>query len=224
MSAARRVRKPAAPARPVIDTAWFAERIAASPHGSARQVAFKMTGARGTPLDPSALTRLLSGQRRMRLEEARQLADLLGCSLTEVLEHAGIESPAGPGALPLVGSVAGDGAVRATWDRPTTQRIAAPPDAPPDAVALACRTSGGELDHLDGATLVCRRPAPPSADAIGRAVVALLADGSAVYGILRRSTQRGRHSVLVGPGLAGARRLDDVDVEAVAPVLWIRLP
>jgi hypothetical protein len=218
MPAARaKARKPATVKHPV-DTEWFLERIAASARGSARQVALAMG------LDPSALIRALYGERRLRIEEAQQLAHHLGVALSDVLTHAGIEDATGPAGVPVVGTVTGDGTVRASWSKLTTQRIPTPPDIPGDAVALAFATAGGELDHLDGAVLVCKRPGPPKADDLGRAVVAVLGDGSTVYGYLRRSRQRGRHSLLVGPGMAGARRMDDVVVGGVAPVLWLRMP
>lgn len=217
MPAARRRPSPE-PDRIPVDKAWFLARIAACPLHSGRQVAMAMD------LDPSGLTRLLNGERRLRLEEGHQLATLLGVAISDVLSHAGIDEAEGTGGVPMVGTIAGDGTVRAVWAKSTAQRIPSPPDAPGDAVALAFVTSGGELDHLDGAVLVCRRPGPPTADDIGRAVVAVLGDGGLVYGYLRRSRQRGRHSLLVGPGLAGARRVDDVVVESVAVAIWLRMP
>lgn len=74
-----------------IDTGWFHERIAESEYGSLRALAPHILGRRG-PLDIHALSRMLSGDRAMQLSEARQLADLLGVSLRDVLEHSGIDT------------------------------------------------------------------------------------------------------------------------------------
>jgi len=222
MTAARRLR-PRQPQRPTVDVEWFKERIAFSQYGTLNVIARQITNKNGKPLEPSALSRTLTGQRRLALDEARQLGELLSAPMSEVMERAGLQAPVETGKVPLVGSIAGDGAVRAQWDRVTTQRVAMPPGVPSDAVALTFRTAGGELDHLDGATVICQRPVPPSPDAVGRAVIAVMGKDMA-YGILRRSSQRGRHSLLVGPGLAGAKRLEDVTVTAVAVAMWVRMP
>ena len=73
-----------------IDTLWFKHRIAESPHGSLSRVARKMQGRTGRPLEPSMLSLMLRGKREMRLDEARQLANLLGVPLIEVLRHVGL--------------------------------------------------------------------------------------------------------------------------------------
>lgn len=85
-----KTRTPRATARR-IDSAWFAARIAASRYGSQRQLAPHLRGRAGQPLTSAQVSLMLSGKRGMRLEEARQLADLLGEPLAEVLRHAGID-------------------------------------------------------------------------------------------------------------------------------------
>lgn len=214
----RKAKRRRAPA-PRIDTAWFHERIAATGR-SINDTARLMIGRRGRPLDPSALVRTLNGERALRIEEARQLAELVKAPIAEVLAHAGVETAEGAPQLHLVGTIDADGAVTAAWKKPSALRLAAPPDAPADAVALSFRSG----DHLDGAVLVCRRPGPVTPDAVGRAAVIVLEEGGTVYGVLRRSQTRGRYSVQVAPGMRGGQRLDDVAVAAVGAALWVKLP
>jgi DNA-binding Xre family transcriptional regulator len=67
-----------------IDTKWFKNRLLD------RQVSQRQL-ARRIGLDPAAVSLMLRGQRRMQLSEAAAIARELGCSLNDVLEHAGIE-------------------------------------------------------------------------------------------------------------------------------------
>lgn len=73
-----------------VDTPWFERCIKESPYGSQRQLAKRMRARDGSPLDRSALSRMLRGEREIFLHEARQLADLLGQPMSEVIRRAGI--------------------------------------------------------------------------------------------------------------------------------------
>lgn len=46
--------------------------------------------ARHMEIDPSAVSRMLSGERRMKMEEANSIALFLGVPVKEVLKHAGV--------------------------------------------------------------------------------------------------------------------------------------
>lgn len=74
-----------------IDATWFKRQVRASRWRSLRRLAPEVRGLEG-PLSISALSMLLSGKRSMRIEEARQLADLLAVPLLEVLRRAGIDT------------------------------------------------------------------------------------------------------------------------------------
>lgn len=73
-----------------VDTAWFEKVIAESPYGSMRQLAKRMRNRLGSTLDVSALSRMLNGEREILLHEARQLSDLLGKPMSEVIRRAGV--------------------------------------------------------------------------------------------------------------------------------------
>lgn len=73
-----------------MDTKWFHERISETPEGSQRQLAKKIFNKKGEPIQQSRLSRVLKGELRMQLHEARQFADLFGVPLLEVLRHAGV--------------------------------------------------------------------------------------------------------------------------------------
>lgn len=67
----------------MVDKAWFEDQLRNN-QISARQLAKKME------LDPSALSLIFSGQRRMKNEEAAALALHLNVPLADVLSHAGV--------------------------------------------------------------------------------------------------------------------------------------
>ena len=64
----------------VIDSAWFYEKL------SQRDASLRDM-ARFMGLDPSAVSRMLSGERKMSAEEQDQIADYIGVPLGEVAAH-----------------------------------------------------------------------------------------------------------------------------------------
>lgn len=76
--------------RSEIDTEWFEKLIKESPYGSIRQLAKHMRQPDGRPIDPSAISRMLRGERAIQLHEARLLADLLGVPMSMIIRKAGI--------------------------------------------------------------------------------------------------------------------------------------
>lgn len=86
MATAKTRTTPTAPAEPTrlsVDKAWF-EDLFRTNQISARQLAKKME------VDPSALSLILSGQRRLKNDEAAAMALHLNVSLADVLSHAGV--------------------------------------------------------------------------------------------------------------------------------------
>ena len=72
----------------VIDSAWFYEKLAE--RGSSLRDMARFMG-----LDPSAVSRMLSGERKMSAEEQDQVSDYLDVSLIEVAARRRGEIPRG---------------------------------------------------------------------------------------------------------------------------------
>jgi transcriptional regulator with XRE-family HTH domain len=70
-----------------MDTDWFQEALAKAGTSQAEL-------ARQLGLAPSAVSRMIKGDRQMKLQEAVQVAAFLGVSQEEVLRRAGAETPA----------------------------------------------------------------------------------------------------------------------------------
>ena len=68
---------------PAVDKDWFFDQLK-----DRKQSLRDM--ARHMELDPSAVSRMLSGQRKMQMEEAGAIAKFLGAPVAEVMKHAGL--------------------------------------------------------------------------------------------------------------------------------------
>lgn len=75
--------------KPEVDTEWFNEMIAQSAYKSQRALAKAMRTDSGKPLEPSALSLMLRGEREIKKHEYQQLAKLLDVPLVEVLKRCG---------------------------------------------------------------------------------------------------------------------------------------
>jgi hypothetical protein len=73
-----------------VDSTWFENRIKESPYGSMRALAKRMRNRLGKPLTHADVSRVLSGDSTMQLHEARQLADLLGQPMSEIIRRSGV--------------------------------------------------------------------------------------------------------------------------------------
>lgn len=83
-----------------IDKDWFLGRLEEN-NRSVRGL------ARHMEIDPSAVSRMLSGERRMKMDEANLIAQFLGVHVRDVLKHAGvaIDLDGQPTRILLVGTI-----------------------------------------------------------------------------------------------------------------------
>src|ERR1700716_1279659 len=109
-----------------MDTAWF---LAALDRAGVSQADL----ARHLRLAPSAVSRMLKGDRQMKLLEAAQTASFLGVSQDEVLRRASGEMPGG----------APPGGPRPRGRRGAPPPGPRPPAAPPPPAATARRSATG---------------------------------------------------------------------------------
>lgn len=168
-------------------------------------------------LDSSAISLMLRGRREMRLNEAAQLAALIGVPAAEVLSNAGVRMNGSTPAVPIVAIldqtgevVYGDSAVLGTVPRP-------PGDLPADLCAMQCKTANSDLDYMDRWVLFFQDiKAGVSPEAIER--LSLIKPRSAVptLGQVRRGYTRGRWDVSSPIGVK-----QSLDLEYAMPILLI---
>ncbi len=74
----------------MIQSEWFLARIKKR-YGSLRKFVTHLESRQGKTMDVSAFSRVLSGERSLSLEEAVQVAKLLGVSVVEIAKRLGIK-------------------------------------------------------------------------------------------------------------------------------------
>lgn len=196
-----------------INKEWFTKRMV-DQRLSLRGVAKLMK------LEPSSLSRALSGERRFQIAEIEPLSRILHVSVGEVARHAGValgESGASAERVALVGWI--DLAKDSNLDfNDDSETIDAPPALPPGAVAVQVRAP----NHVaDGEILFVEHPdSGVASGAIGRKCLARLPGGAHVVGYLRRGYKAGAFNITG----AGGETLTDVKPEWAAAVLWIKSP
>ena len=93
------------------------------------------------------LSRIFSGDRRMQLDEAVTLSQLLGMSFEEVIANAGYPHAVRAGArVQVIGAMIGDGTV-APVDG--IERAVAPSGMPGNTVAIQVRSADTRLSWMD---------------------------------------------------------------------------
>lgn len=174
-------------------------------------------------LDPSAVTHLFKGRRRMQLDEARKISQFIEKPISEVLAAAGLkvretkgdlgQDPIPPQRIKVIASIDGDGV--GAWV--TNESVAAPSDLPSNAVAIRQKPDGGRRTPLTGAVLffVARETIDPLA--IGRLSWVHPTDGSWRLALVDRGIEPDEFTLI---DLAGKER--QASLLAASPILLIR--
>lgn len=190
-----------------IDTKWFRQLMA--DHGLSQRQLSKKLG-----LDQSAISLTFSGRRRMKFEEAADMARLFGLPVSEVLQHAGVPINEGKPTVPLCSTYDGEGESHCIGvDK--AERIVPPQPMPEGSTAVQCRTAGSKLEHMDGWIIFCEPPTETiPLDQFCRVKIR---NGIKTLGVVRKGYKRGRYN-LNGP----CCQMHDIDIEWVQPVVGIR--
>lgn len=164
----------------------------------------------------SQLSLTFSGDRKMQLEEAAQLSQMLGVPLHQVVTNAGVAvRPAVGRRVPVIGFIGQDGT--ATMHGPEVfERTEAPEDMPDDTAAVQCRTTGTPLDFCDGWVAFFRKSEGFDPEAIGRLSFVRIKDGPQGLGTIRRGYQPGTYN------LTGIMSRQNVTLEQASPVIILR--
>jgi transcriptional regulator with XRE-family HTH domain len=191
-----------------IDTQYFKDRLA-DRRMSQRELARKLG------IDHSAVSLMLRGKRRMTLTEAADIARLIGAPASEVIAHAGVRMDSDGAMVSIAGWMDGTGEVHsleAGDSVPIPSR-----ELPCDTMAVQCRTSGGDLEHMDGWILFSAMPRGFDPAAIGRTSLVRLRNGQMRIGFVKRSYKTARYSLALSASV-----LTDADLEWATPIIFIR--
>ena len=228
-----------------INSRWFEDQFALN-NVQQRHVAAWLK------INPSGVSRILKGKRKLRMEEAAELAKRLALPFEEILVNAGIRSPdiastlarqtsAAAASLPVTGTVDGQGRVRFEALKTPGRPLSAPNPgiAKKGIEVLRMVTAGTPLDGIDGG-LIYYQPTPSiTVDAIGRlCVVKLLPQASTREGVAGKKSngpalsadsrlavvKRGYRSGAFNLFSMGGELIEtDVLLESASPVVWMKL-
>lgn len=164
--------------------------------------------AKHLDIDPSAVSRMLSGERRMKMEEANSIAQFLGVHVKEVLQHAGvsIDLDGLPTRVILAMSVDEKGFLHKLTDpRPLPQAVidraqAAIAGANGKVIAAQVRASSGPLAMMDDAVILFNHTDIVEPSAIGALSICRRKDGSQVYVKVIRARKTGEATLQCAAG------------------------
>lgn len=172
--------------------------------------------ARLMGMSHSQLSLTFSGQRRLKIEEAAQLAQVFNEPLHNVVEAAGISVRGTDGdRVSVVGFVRGDGTVE-LHEAGVIERTGAPPGLPSDSIAVQWRTTGSPLAFADGWVSFSAKPRGVESGITGRLCLAKITDGPTVVATVSRGYREGTWN------LHGFFSAESVTLESATPVLWSR--
>ncbi|WP_245492232.1 helix-turn-helix transcriptional regulator [Mesorhizobium sp. M4A.F.Ca.ET.020.02.1.1] len=204
--------------RPAIDKQWFIDKLAEtgkSVRGLARHLG----------VDASAVSRMLSGSRKMKMTEAGDIASFLGVPVSEVLVHSGVSVSLEPRPSEML--------LAATIDeRGVVDELPEPKPLPPAVIERAratitiqgdepivgaqIRALKGPLSVMDDAVVLYRYPAGVDPAAIGLLSICRSRDGEQFLGKIERARKTGEARVTCANG-----DVRDVSLDAATPVLAV---
>lgn len=176
-------------------------------------------------MDASSLSLLIHGKRRMRVEQAAEIARLLGVPVSDVMRQAGADiretsgTPVAASSIPIVGWADDSGRAKLDWST-TANRYDLESGFPPTAVAIQWRTAQTRASIWDGWLMITLPPREPeSGEMMDRyCVVGIKGTGETLIRTVRRGYTPGRFTlldVLNDP-------IHDADVAWFAPILSIK--
>lgn len=180
--------------------------------------------ARHMEIDPSAVSRMLSGERRMKMEEATSIAQFLGVHVKEVLKHAGVavDLDGQQTRILLTSTIDKDGVLHKLKEpRPLPQYVIDRAHAAiagignGKIIAAQIRANEGALAVLDDAVVLFRYSDTFNPSSTGPAIVRCSA-GVMGLGRIIRARKTGEASVLDYSG-----KIHEVDLLTASEIIAI---
>jgi len=191
----------------VFDTRWF-KTVIADKNLRQKDIAKQLQ------LDASAVSLMLRGKRDIKLEEAGELARILGVSVQEILDHAGVDLPpdyVGVESVPVIGWIDDAGCLHEGKGLLGPKRAVAPPQCVQGTVAARFQLSGavGGFSMRDGWLIYWLPVEYVQPEAIGRkAVVTTRRDQTQRVRLIKPGFDQGQYRLLrPGDGQAESGKL-----------------
>lgn len=200
-----------------VDKKWFFDKL------EERRVSVRGL-ARHLDLDVSAVSRMLSGQRKMQMEEAHAIARFLNAPIAEVMRHAGVAKDLDglPTRILLAATINEKGEVlRLKEAKPLPQSVieraqAALTGKNNKVIAAQIRASKGPLAMWDDAVVLFDPTDRVDSEAIGSLAVCRKMDGHQMLVRVERARKTGEATVRC----ANDAQID-VTLDTAAPVIAV---
>jgi len=194
----------------IINSQWFIDRL------NDRQLSQRSL-AKLMGLDPSAVSLMMRGKRKITLEEAAQMAVLLNVTTNDVLAQAGVSVQTGERKIKVIGHMIGDSTV--VLDAHGLHEITSgPSDLPADAIAIQCRTTSSPMELIDGWMLFLSESNGNPMSAVDTMALCAVKNNGLVVRTIKRGYRRGTYN-LFAPAL---EPIQNVELAWATSVLWIR--
>lgn len=203
----------------VIDRDWFVNRLS-DKRRSVRGL------ARHLEVDASAVSRMLSGKRRMKMNEANAIADFLSAPVEEVLKHAGValDDVGRPTKIILAATINEDGEVErlreprvmpsGVVERARSAVLKLGEDN--NIIAAQIRASKGPLALWDDAVLLFSATTTMDPAAVGCLSICRIRNGVQVLAHVERARKTGEATLRLPAG-----EMIDMVIETATPVLAV---
>ncbi|WP_026793167.1 helix-turn-helix domain-containing protein [Pleomorphomonas oryzae] len=200
-----------------VDQAWFMDQLKKNGK-SLRGLAKHMD------VDPSGISRMFSGQRKMKVEEVSEIALFLGVHTSEVLKHAGVayDLDGAPTRILLASTIDEHGNLSSLHEaRPLPQSLidraqSATRDINSQIIAAQVRASSGPLTVWDDAVILFQHTDVVDSSAIGQLSICRASSGEQFLARVIRARKTGEALIV---------RIDDIEQETMlvtaTPVLAV---
>jgi plasmid maintenance system antidote protein VapI len=188
---------------------WFISRLQAIKLSQRRL-------AKMIDLDPSAVTLMFNGRRRITSDEVHKIANLFNVGVQEVMRHAGIDVTDDVRKVKIKGYI-GEKSRVTLFDKPPFDVAVAPADVPNDSFCLQVRQAGSSND---GWLIFVSGEKTTAHSLIDRPALVELEDGTQMTCLIRRGYKANTSNLYP---LHGAVEVQENQViNWASPVLWIR--
>lgn len=192
-----------------VDRDWFRDRL--------RDIQMSQRGlAKNLKLDPSAITLMLRGERRITSSEAQEIAALFSVPVTEILRRAGVDVRDDVRRVPLSACLGPNASIEA-FDDGDHEFIEAPADVPGGSYAVQVR------DHTsphDGWVMIISGDKTEPGRLLDRACACGTDDGTIFTGIIKKGYKRGKFNLVITA--TQPRIIENAEIEWASPILWIK--
>jgi transcriptional regulator with XRE-family HTH domain len=200
--------------KPSINEKWFRDRIEAV--GLSQRKVAKALG-----INPSSISHMFKGNRKMPLEEAALWAELLKVTVEEILLNAGVKISSSSKAFITQIEIDGwvDGLLSVHWTAPKGPKTAPNPLGSSDIGVLRCQTLGSPFEGMDGALLYYYDTKSVNPDCLERLSLVEFS-GKSFIRIVKRGYEPGKYNLTLSNGTP---KEEGIELERATPIVWMKL-